>query len=1098
MAEYLSPGVFVEEIDSGPRPIEGASTSTAAVVGVAERGPENVPVLLTAGGQYPDLFGGDLDPAIFTDCWYLPYAARGFFQNGGQRLWVVRVVPDGADFATVQLMAQGSPTAFASWLLAQVRGGDQNVVLAAAGGLAGGEILRIDDGGNTEYVTVGAASLGTLATRAVGLWGPAASASLVTAQAQAIKTANWDGTSGLAYDQPLHERAVAGTTRIVVDARPGTGDDPFAPGQLLRIDDLTKAYAEIVEIAAVPADPADNSLRLRDRLAHDHAVGVHVVRLKPPTTSGAPVNLLRGVAPGDALVVVDGAPLATNVVRLLDPAGHASYYPTVAPLAMALRGPVAVARDAGEVAVAFDPATIGAVAGTLTQNVAAGATRLHVSAVAGLAVGDWIRVGPGGPTSEYGQLGAVDTTNNILDVVDPLGLEHATGEDVREQAVTSTVLLEHAVAGATTVLLGGTGFNPGWLTIIGPPGDREVVELGPQQAGAVVPLTGTATASHRAGLAAALRQQLFSLRALDRGGWGNQLRVRVDEEPRSAVETTVTQTVPGPTPLASLTGVEPGTLVELLDFSTQLTAFAREGDTQVHVPVVGVLAAGEWVRIGRTDSETHRLTAVDPGANANDWILTLDAPLSRTHAVNEPLDHLDASGLPQLGKVGAIQGGRVVFDPPLALPATAGMVVRSREFKLTIEWVKTGAANPSVPGAERVVSSETHRGLTLDDRHSRYVGRVIGRIDGPPRLWDRRPEGQSNLVRVDDPAFPNTSQTTLRVGPDTVYEVLPGGRRRSAPRSLAGGDDDIGGVDAALYVGQDNDEPSQRTGTFALNNEDDISIVAVPGRTDVDVANALILNCELDRYRFAVLDAESGPEPEGATIVDVTAQRQQYDTKYAALYWPWLRITHPFPPNPSVPGELSIPPSGHMLGVYARTDVTRGVHKAPANEVVSGILGFQRAVTKGEQDLLNPFPVNINVLRDFRSNFRGLRSWGARVISSDPAWRYVNVRRLFNYVEKSLDLGLQWVVFEPNDQNLWAQAERTISDFLTLVWRSGGLFGSTAEDAFYVKCDISTMSPQDIEAGRFIAEVGICPVRPAEFVVVRVSQWQGGSALEEG
>jgi phage tail sheath protein FI len=426
------------------------------------------------------------------------------------------------------------------------------------------------------------------------------------------------------------------------------------------------------------------------------------------------------------------------------------------------------------------------------------------------------------------------------------------------------------------------------------------------------------------------------------------------------------------------------------------------------------------------------------------------------------------------------------------------MVVRSREFKLTIEWVKTGAANPSVPGAERLVASETHRGLTLDDRHSRYIGRVIGRVDGPHRIWDRRPEGESNLVRVDDPSFPDTSQTTLRVGPDLVYEVLPGGRRRSAGRPLAGGGDDIGGVNAALYVGQDNVEPSLRTGTFALKNEDDISIVAVPGRADVDVANALILQCELDRYRFAVLDSEAGPEPEGATIADVTAQRQQYDTKYAALYWPWLRITHPFPPNPAMPGELSIPPSGHVLGVYARTDVTRGVHKAPANELVSGIVSFQRTVTKGEHDLLNPFPVNINVLRDFRTNFRGLRSWGARVISSDPAWRYVSVRRLFNYVEKSMDIGLQWVVFEPNDPNLWAQVERTISDFLTLVWRSGALFGSTAEEAFYVKCDSTTMSVQDIEAGRFIAEVGICPVRPAEFVVIRVSQWQGGSAVEEG
>jgi phage tail sheath protein FI len=169
--------------------------------------------------------------------------------------------------------------------------------------------------------------------------------------------------------------------------------------------------------------------------------------------------------------------------------------------------------------------------------------------------------------------------------------------------------------------------------------------------------------------------------------------------------------------------------------------------------------------------------------------------------------------------------------------------------------------------------------------------------------------------------------------------------------------------------------------------------------------------------------------------------------------------------------------------------VTRGVHKAPANEVIAGIRGLQRKLTKAEHDILNPYPVNINVLRDFREQFRGNRVWGARVITSDPAWRYVNVRRLFIYIERTLEVNLQWVVFEPNDYDLWARVRRGISDFLTAVWRSGGLMGKTAEEAYFVKCDRTTMTQDDLDNGRLVCMVGVAPVRPAEFVVFRIGQW---------
>ena len=185
---------------------------------------------------------------------------------------------------------------------------------------------------------------------------------------------------------------------------------------------------------------------------------------------------------------------------------------------------------------------------------------------------------------------------------------------------------------------------------------------------------------------------------------------------------------------------------------------------------------------------------------------------------------------------------------------------------------------------------------------------------------------------------------------------------------------------------------------------------------------------------------------------------------------------------------MAVPPSGHIAGIYAKTDTERGVHKAPANEVVAGGLEAALRVTKGEQDTLNP--IGVNCIRSFTG--RGLRVWGARTLSSDPSWRYINVRRLFNFVEKSIETGLQWVVFEPNDEALWAKVRRDVNAFLTGVWREGALFGGTPEQAFFVKCD-AELNPADVrDRGQLFIDVGLAPVKPAEFVVFRLSQWAGG------
>jgi phage tail sheath protein FI len=183
---------------------------------------------------------------------------------------------------------------------------------------------------------------------------------------------------------------------------------------------------------------------------------------------------------------------------------------------------------------------------------------------------------------------------------------------------------------------------------------------------------------------------------------------------------------------------------------------------------------------------------------------------------------------------------------------------------------------------------------------------------------------------------------------------------------------------------------------------------------------------------------------------------------------------------------MLIPPAGHVAGIMARTDIERGVHKAPANEVVRSALDLEFPITKGMQDILNPR--GVNCIRDFRADGRGIRLWGARTMSSDPMWKYVNVRRLFIFVEESIDQGTQWVVFEPNDFATWAAVTRTITNFLTTVWRSGALMGLTAGEAFFVKCDRTTMTQDDIDNGRLICYIGIAPVKPAEFVIFRISQ----------
>lgn len=294
------------------------------------------------------------------------------------------------------------------------------------------------------------------------------------------------------------------------------------------------------------------------------------------------------------------------------------------------------------------------------------------------------------------------------------------------------------------------------------------------------------------------------------------------------------------------------------------------------------------------------------------------------------------------------------------------------------------------------------------------------------------------------------------------------------------------------YVG----DVAERTGFAGLEAIDDVTMVAVPdlmsayqqGAIDLETVQtvqlAIIAHCELMGDRVAILDP-----PPGLNAQQVKEWRMDsagYDSKYATLYWPWVKVF-----DPATSQNVFVPPSGHMAGIWARTDAGPGVHKAPANEVIRGAVSLEIQITKPEHDLLNP--VGINCLRSFAG--RGIRVWGARTLSSDPAWRYLNVRRLFNYLEESILNGTQWAVFEPNDPALWARMRRTISAFLVNEWRKGALFGQTPDEAFYVKCDSETNPAEAIDAGQVLCEIGVAPVKPAEFVIFRLAQFSGGTSL---
>jgi uncharacterized protein len=397
-------------------------------------------------------------------------------------------------------------------------------------------------------------------------------------------------------------------------------------------------------------------------------------------------------------------------------------------------------------------------------------------------------------------------------------------------------------------------------------------------------------------------------------------------------------------------------------------------------------------------------------------------------------------------------GGQIGFqiDPASISPADATML------KLSVFYWPT-AALAAAKDVSHATQIEVFDNLSTNPNSSTYFKGAVN--------------GGSNLVTVDQPA----------VGPVA----------KAAVALLDGTGGGVAGSDGAALVLADfqgsNADPVNPTGLAALGAIDDISILCCPDENSqpkTQIAQLLEAQCTNLMDRFAILQSAANEGKPSGVVPSVISKRG-----YAAYYYPWLKVIDP---NTDVP--TFIPPGGHIAGIYARSDEQENVAKDPANEPIVGIDSIQLPIDNGTQGILNP--IGVNCLRYFKG--QGNLVWGGRTTSSDPDWKYINVRRLFIYVEKSIQQGTQWVVFEPNDTPTWNRVIRSVSDFLTGLWMQDMLQGATKEQAFFVRCDRTTMTQADIDNGRLIAVIGIAPVKPAEFVIFQIGQWTGGSSVTEG
>ena len=470
-------------------------------------------------------------------------------------------------------------------------------------------------------------------------------------------------------------------------------------------------------------------------------------------------------------------------------------------------------------------------------------------------------------------------------------------------------------------------------------------------------------------------------------------------------------------------------------------------------------AAPADAKAGIVQAGVLTISAANPGAWAENMRVTV-APASKAKTQVLAVDGADLT----LKNADGFNPGDVVelFDGKEAVYATVKSVL---DRVVTLDAPCTADVADSRVGTSKYIRTcEITITARLDDMVEVYENLSLkaGALNYAPVKT-----AKSELIRVE--VEPKADAETV-----VPYELCGGTGSELVLTPAGGSNGTVLTVAAGTYLGKD-DGPGKRTGLQAFLENGNVSIMAIPGVTLPEVQSALIAFCENKKSCFAILDIPM----ELTKTNDVANFRDMYDSTYAAMYHPWLQMY-----DAGSKHAAYFPPSGAMAGIYARSDNERGVHKAPANEVVRGCTGLSCSYNTGEQDILNP--LGVNLIRAFPG--RGIRVWGARTISSNGLWKYVNVRRLFIYVEESIKANTNWVVFEPNSEALWSRVTRTIANFLATCWRDGALAGSSPDQAFFVECGATTMTQDDIDNGRLICQIGIAPVKPAEFVIFRITQ----------
>jgi hypothetical protein len=1011
MPEYRTPGVYIEERDTGPRPIAGVGTSTVGMLGRTERGPTE-PRLVTSFSQFQRLYGGFDATArgrSLADS-YTAFGVEGFFGNGGTECVFGRVV--GED-ATLGEGALGAVEA----------------------------LLAVPE----SAVEFGDVVTGHAPTRTVTLSNPGeAGDPAVTVEGDNFMFTVTEGTDDeFAVLTPVDAEfpltvEPGGSVDVTVELTPADANPKSAT--LVVDHDGTNAPAH-VEFTGTGVDPTADQFGVDPgQVDFGAAVDGH------QRTETVTVRNLNAGGGSDL-------PLTAGELSVIDPDGNGEEAHFSAAFPDAEPGTVPAGGTA-DIEVTFSPDNAPGDVGVELQIATPGGGATVVLTGTGV-----------GPTD--GTLGVPNVASPTLDF----------GTLVADDQQTATITLTNLGDGDPAAGHAAIEVDPAGMEIVADPNADPAVDdftvLGPESVPTLAP--------------------------------GGRVAVEVRFEPTATGTRAAQLRVPfeaggaAGTATVALTGeaVDPAPIdldAERLDFGS---VEAGESDDRTLVVTNAAEPGGMDVRIDADDvtvrdasgDSPFALTVTNPDGSVPAFPVDL-APGESLHAevtfVAEDLVPRtatlavayegDAGANPRESVTVSLAGNRDVLDLRAIGPGAWGERIavavddgslydpaRNQLFKLTVRYW----SNPA------------------DAATARQYG-------GDPEDDDRVPEPTAEEVYDDLSPVQSSAdfyENRLASSALVAVEQVADGRPESTEEPIWLGTAD----DGRVPILEDYDgtaDPAwrpddERTGLDAFVAEDEIAVVCVPDERSVTndagdpvLTQAIVDHCETLADRFAVLQAPQVAEPPG----DLMPPR---DSEYAAFYYPWIETT-----NPATNRSTLVPPGGYVAGIYARSDTDRGVHKAPANEIVRGANGLQRTITKGEQAQLNPR--GVNCIRSFPG--RGIRVWGARTTSSDPLWKYVNVRRLFLYLEESIDEATQYAVFEPNDESLWAQIRQAVSNFLTTTWRDGALMGSTPEEAFYVKCDETTMTQDDIDNGRLIVEIGVAPVKPAEFVIFRISQKTGEGA----